>query len=147
MPEYANSVMLTRPTHTMPASRSRATTGASCNAGDAFANTRDPAVVGNSAISKKSFHAIGTPSSGPCAQPSRARRAAARASRCARSCVTTVKIAGSSHAAIAASVRSASASASIAPPASNAPSCSAEFKLQYLPTSNPPSTTTTCPVM
>ena len=63
--------MLTWPPQTIPASASRATTGASRSAGLLFASAREPAVVVMPARSNRSFHATGTPSSRLRGRPAR----------------------------------------------------------------------------
>ncbi len=123
-PEKANSLRLVLPTQTRPAADSRATAGASCTAAGAPARTADAAVVGVPATSTMSFHATGTPSSGPAGAPARSRFAAERASSRARSAVSRVKAAPADAARASAASHSASASSSRA--ASSRPVSSAE---------------------
>jgi hypothetical protein len=68
-PEYASSLRLVFPTHTIPAAARRATTGASATAGAASRYRIEPHVVGAPATSIRSFHATRTPSSGPSGVP------------------------------------------------------------------------------
>ena len=76
-PENASSLRFVLPTQTIPAAASRATTGASAAAGAASRRSADAAVVGVPATSIRSFHATGTPSSGPRGAPARSRSALA----------------------------------------------------------------------
>ena len=122
-PENASSLRFVLPTQTIPAAASRATTGASAAAGGASRRSADAAVVGVPATSSRSFHATGTPSSGPRRVPARWRPALAAASRRARSSVSRVNTAGAARARSSAASHSASASSS--PAASRRPSASA----------------------
>ena len=83
-PEKANSVRLVFPKQTMPARVARASTRASAS-GTRSAKTGEPPVVATPAESTRSFHEIGTPSSGPMRRPALARSRAAPASASARS--------------------------------------------------------------
>ena len=88
--EKANSERLVFPSATMPAADRLATIGASFSFGGTSAKSADPAVVRSPAMSTRSFQAMGTPSSGPAARPSRRRLRLASASFSARSRVTTM---------------------------------------------------------
>jgi hypothetical protein len=90
-PENASSVRFVLPMQTIPAAANRATTGASSAAAGASTRVIDAAVVGVPRTSKRSFQAMGTPSSGPSAAPSRCLLALARASSSARSRLSVMK--------------------------------------------------------
>ena len=78
-PPRANSCIASLPSSTVPASRSRVTTVASC-VGTRCSSTFDCAVVRTPAVSYRSFRAMGTPWSGPRYSPAWMARSAARAS-------------------------------------------------------------------
>ena len=74
----AHSLRLALPSTTMPASRSRATSGASSRGGGMSASASEPAVVARPAVSMLSFTSTGMPCSGPRTCPSAALGIAAR---------------------------------------------------------------------
>src|SRR6266566_249475 len=83
--------MLSAPTSTAPAARSRATAAASRVAGGWPALIFEPARVASPATSKRFLAANGTPASGPGSSPAARRRSIASASARARSPSTAVK--------------------------------------------------------
>ena len=106
----AHSLRLALPSTTIPASRSRATIGASSRGGGMSTNASDPAVVARPAVSMLSFTSTGTPCNGLRGRP----RAASASSRVASSrasglIVQTALISGST-----ASTRSRAAATSSA---------------------------------
>jgi hypothetical protein len=78
-PPKASSVMVLLPRKTAPAWSSRATTGASCEAGARPKRAALPAAVTSPAVSIRSLSTNGTPSSGPRKSPRSQRRWAAAA--------------------------------------------------------------------
>ena len=61
-PEYANSVMLVRPTMTAPAAISRSTTTALCSAAGSPSRATEPAMVVSPLTSNRSLMLTGRPS-------------------------------------------------------------------------------------
>jgi hypothetical protein len=93
-PEKANSGRLVLPMQIMPARVAWATSRASVCVATCFALTADAAVMTVPAISNRSFHATGTPSSGLKGAPLFQRAADCAASACARSGVRTMNASG-----------------------------------------------------
>jgi hypothetical protein len=84
-PFQPNSGVVVRPTSTAPASRSRATDGASWSQGPAGSTVFDPRSVGQPRASTRSFTEVGTPSIGLSGRPSRQRASDCRAAASASS--------------------------------------------------------------
>src|SRR5262249_36047495 len=79
-PFHPNSGVVVLPMRTAPASRSRATVGASSFHGPFGSTVREPRSVGQPLVSRMSLTATATPSSGEAGAPFRQRASEARAS-------------------------------------------------------------------
>ena len=90
IPFQPNSEVVVLPRNTAPASRSRATGGASSVAGSSD-RTAEPSLVGKPAMATMSFTVTGTPSRSPAGRPAAHRSALAAAAALAPSWSTTTK--------------------------------------------------------